>query len=346
MPVRPEIPYIVVPFAAAFIVAALFGPGVIGMLRRKGFGERISEDGPESHRRKEGTPTMGGLIILAGILGGVLVYLLVVSGDSQVARDPSHRVLFASILLVCAFGVLGVVDDIRSMRPAGGVRGISSRPKAAIQIVLASAFVFWLFKNGAEALMVGCIPALTGWAYGVFAVLYIVGMANFVNITDGLDGLAAGLVAVACTAFGLIIQWHGAAPETIEASVLLWAAAGACLAFLWFNCNPAAVFMGDTGSLALGVLLPVVAILAHREVLMLVVGGVFVVEGASTVVQWGVFKLTRVTTGSGRRVFRKSPIHHHFELCGWSEQKVVARFWIAGVLCAVVGFAGSLLGYW
>lgn len=346
MPVRPEIPYILVPFAAAFIVALLFGPGVIGMLSRRRIGQRISEDGPESHRTKEGTPTMGGLIILAGILGGLLVYLWVVSGDSQVGRESGYRALLAATLLICAFGVLGMVDDYLTIRPVGGVRGISSKPKAVIQLVLAAVFVTWLFRDGAAPLMVGCVPALAGWAYGVFAVLYIVGMANFVNITDGLDGLAAGLVAIACAAFGFIIQWHGAAPETIEAGVLLWAAAGACLAFLWFNCNPAAVFMGDTGSLALGALLPVVAILAHREVLMLVVGAVFVVEGASTMLQWAVFKFTRITTGTGRRVFRKSPVHHHFELCGWREQKVVARFWVAGVLAAAAGFAGSLLGYW
>jgi phospho-N-acetylmuramoyl-pentapeptide-transferase len=244
-------------------------------------------------------------------------------------------------------------DDHLTIRPIGGVRGMSSKPKAAVQALLAIAFVMWLATNRAEGflpvLVVAGRPVLSGIAYWVFAVVFIVGMTNFVNITDGLDGLVSGLVGIAALALiACIMLLPGGARGECDLTLyaLLSAIAGACVAFLWFNANPAKVFMGDTGSMALGAALPAIAILTHREVLLIVVGLVFVLDGLSSALQWAVFKYTRVTTGTGRRVFKKSPVHHHLELSGWPEQTVVARFWIMGVLAALIGFAGAVWQLW
>jgi phospho-N-acetylmuramoyl-pentapeptide-transferase len=302
---------------------------------------------------------MGGIIILAGILGGAL-------SITWIVRSPSFGLgadlftprctalmndLLAVLLLVIGYAILGMVDDYLTIHAVRGVRGISSRPKAAVQILLAIAFMMWLAQRPggfAPVLHLSGIPLITGTVYWVFSVIFIVGMANFVNITDGLDGLVAGLAAIACTAFVLVIALvppHSGFDQSTLVSLAM-AAAGACLAFLWFNTNPARVFMGDTGALALGVALPAIAILTHREVLMIAVSLVFVLDGLSSALQWAVFKFTRITTGAGRRVFKKSPIHHHFELSGWPEQTIVIRFWILGALSALIAFAGAAWKLW
>lgn len=343
---NPILLLVFVPFAAAFVTAMVFAPGVIGMLKKRGVGQHISEDGPESHLKKEGTPTMGGLIIIAGILGGVFAYVWFARGVAF-SQDAIlvHRLLGA-IVLMSGFALLGMVDDYLTIHPRDGVRGIASKPKALIQVLMVIVFLVWLSGQETPVLYLGGNGVVLGVAYWVFAVFYIVGMANFVNITDGLDGLAAGLAALAAGAFCFIVSTTGAGADALCITPLVWAVAGACLAFLWFNANPAKVFMGDTGALALGVLLPVVAILTHREVLMIVVGFVFVLDGLSSALQWAVFKITRITTGTGRRIFKKSPIHHHFELSGWPEQQVVVRFWILGALCAMIGYAGAWARLW
>ena len=352
----PSVILLALPFGAAFIVSMLFAPGMIAALRRRRVGQTISEDGPESHLPKAGTPTMGGLIILAGILGGALAMAWVFGKPEYAALTNSHDALlldlFAVLLLTLAFAALGIVDDYLTINPIRNVRGIASKPKAAAQILLAIAFVMWLAYHRPQGftptLEIGGVTILGGMLYWVFSVVFIVGMANFVNITDGLDGLVSGLTAIAATAFVLTIvlipPHRGIESATVLS--LLAAIAGACVAFLWFNANPARVFMGDTGALAIGVALPAIAVVLHREALMIAVGLVFVLDGFSTVIQWAVFKYTRITTGTGRRVFRKSPIHHHFELCGWPEQTVVARFWIWGVIAALIGFAGAGFGWW
>jgi phospho-N-acetylmuramoyl-pentapeptide-transferase len=337
---------VALPFLAAFVVAMLFAPGTIGMLKKRGMGQRISEDGPASHLTKEGTPTMGGLIIIAGILGGVLAYTWAAQSVAITPRSFLANKLLAALLLMAGFAMLGMLDDYLTIHPRGGVRGIASRPKAAIQFLMAAIFVIWLAGQETAILSLGGTGILIGAGYCIFAVFYIVGMANFVNISDGLDGLAAGLAAIAAVAFCLIASLTSPSYEALSTIPLLWAVAGACIAFLWFNANPARVFMGDTGALAVGVMLPVVAVLAHREALLVIVGLVFVLDGLSTALQWAVFKSTRITTGTGRRVFRKSPVHHHFELCGWPEQQVVIRFWIVGALCAIIAYAGAYSGLW
>lgn len=349
----PDTTFIVLPFVVAFAVSMLFAPGIIATLKRRGVGQTISEDGPESHRPKAGTPTMGGLIILAGILAGVVPVSRIVMGSTgsyAAARQMNLEGLLAVVLLITAYALLGMLDDYLTINPRGGVRGIPSKPKAAVQALLAVAFVMWLSSQAGftPALYVAGKPLLAGVTYWIFAVVFIVGMANFVNITDGLDGLVAGLTAIASAAFAWTIIMSASAIDSPSLSLfaLPMAIAGACVAFLWFNTNPARVFMGDTGALALGVGLPAVAIMTHREVLLIVVGLVFVLDGLSSALQWAVFKYTRVTSGTGRRVFRKSPIHHHFELSGWPEQAVVVRFWIVGAVAALLGFAGAMRGWW
>ncbi len=326
-------------FAAAFAVSALFAPGIIGMLRRRQIGQTISEDGPESHRSKAGTPTMGGLIILAGVLGGVSAALW--AG----LLSPGLLYLPGALLLMAAYALVGLLDDYLTIHPAKGVRGIASKPKAAIQVLIAVTFVAWLATQGGflPVLSFAGRPLIGGTVYWIFAVILIVGMANFINITDGLDGLAAGLTCIACIGM-MTAGFDELRGPGLDA--LLWAIAGACLGFLWFNANPAKVFMGDTGSLAIGAGLPAIAIATHHEILLIVAGLVFVLDGLSSMVQWAVFKFTRITTGTGRRVFKKSPIHHHFELCGWPEQTIVVRFWIVGVLAAVAGFVGAVGRLW
>lgn len=357
---RPEIVFLVLPFVVAFVVSMMFGPGVIAALRRQKVGQTISGDGPESHQSKAGTPTMGGLIILAGVLGAVLVSMWVLrvpTGGSPAETPGGHlaawvQCLLAVILLMVGYAILGMVDDYLTIHPVRGIRGIASKPKAAAQLLLTIAFVMWLAQNRPvefePILYAGATPLFGGILYWIFSVLFITGMANFVNITDGLDGLVAGLTAIAAAALGFIF-WlypHGAAVGAGLLHPLLMSIAGACLAFLWFNANPARVFMGDTGALALGVGIPAIAVLAHREILVIVVGLVFILDGLSSALQWAVFKYTRVTTGTGRRIFKKSPVHHHFELSGWPEQKVVVRFWILGAIAALIGFTGAAWGIW
>lgn len=346
-----------VPFLAAFIVSIIFAPATIGMLQRRKVGQTISTDGPESHLSKAGTPTMGGLIIVAGILGGTLVASLIMTSKSLSGGMFTGKSavlafdLLSVIVLMAAYSLLGMLDDYLTVHPVNGVRGISSKPKAAIQILLAIAFVWWIGGHRPEPfspyLFLFGKPIISGVLYWIFSVVFIVGMANFVNITDGLDGLVSGLTAITAMAFVCtlaLVPPHVGFDSSLM--VILMAVAGACVAFLWFNTNPARVFMGDTGSLALGVVLPAIAILTHREALMIIIGMVFVMDGVSTMIQWAVFKYTRITTGTGRRVFKKSPIHHHFEMSGWPENAVVVRFWIMGIIAAVVAFAGAAWRLW
>lgn len=343
-------------FGVAFITSMLFGPGVIAVLKRRRMGQIISEDGPESHKSKAGTPTMGGLIILAGVFAATLVAVLALQSrwiaPFGVGLTRSYDVL-AVLLLMVGYALIGMADDYLTVRPIGGVRGIASKPKAAAQILLAVAFVAWVMSHRPgeffPALVVAGRPVLSDIAFWVFAVLYIAGMANFVNITDGLDGLVSGLTAIVCAAMiACTLLVPGGVRRDVDPSLyaLLPAIAGACVAFLWYNANPAKVFMGDTGALALGAALPAIAILAHREILLIVVGAVFILDGLSSALQWAVFKYARITTGTGRRVFKKSPVHHHFELSGWPEQTVVVRFWILGAIAALIGFAGAIWRLW
>lgn len=280
----------------------------------------IREDAPPRHREKAGTPTLGGL----AILGGALVGLLAAS-----AWTPAVAV---AALAAALYGAVGLVDDWLSLR-RGRNLGLRAREKLALQVPVALAVGWYATRSfpqgGALWLPWGGAWDL-GWGYVVFAAVFMVGFANGVNLTDGLDGLAAGCVAAALASYAVVCLRTGQ-PElaAFAASV-----AGGCLGFLWFNAHPAQVIMGDVGSQALGAALGAVALLTRTELVLFVVGVVFVVEAASVVLQVGYFKLTR-----GRRVFRSSPLHHHFELSGWEEPKIVTRFWVLAALAALAGVA-------
>ncbi|HUV05202.1 MAG TPA: phospho-N-acetylmuramoyl-pentapeptide-transferase [Armatimonadota bacterium] len=312
--------------AAAFLVAAVVsmavGARVIRVLAGLKLRQTISEDAPERHREKQGTPTMGGLIILIGAAVGVAVCRM---------TDPR---VWAVVLMTLAFAALGFVDDyLIALR--GKSLGLKARQKLLVQFLIAIGFVLWVNANRAVYPTVlplwGDRTIDLAWLYYPFAVLLVVGMSNAVNLADGLDGLVAGLVTIAASTLGaLVLGAHGA---NLGLVILAWALAGGCLGFLWYNCNPARVFMGDIGSLALGAALAGIAIAGRREFLFLIVGAIFAIEALSVMIQVVSFKTTR------RRVFKMTPIHHHFELSGWAEQKIVTRLWILQGLISLAALA-------
>ena len=314
----------------AFVSVLIIAPFVIKLLKRFQFGQIISEDAPESHQKKAGTPSMGGIIILIAIIIGVVSYI---SKYSNLIGEQNFQKTIPVFALIAGFALLGFIDDYLTIRPFKGIRGIASKPKSMIQFLLAVGFVSWLgvidpqlgFKIGSRVVFGGIL-------YKAAAVLFIVGMANFVNITDGLDGLVTGLVPIA------VIPLLFVNSNALAAS-LMYAIIGACFGFLWFNCNPAKVFMGDTGSLALGVALPAIAIVNHCEIVLVISGLLFILDGLSSALQWAVFKYTRIKTGTGRRIFKKSPVHHHFELSGIPEQEIVVKAWILQFVVSVIAIA-------
>lgn len=324
----------------ALLLAFLLGPPVVRWLRRFGIGQRIRADGPGHHQVKAGTPTMGGVLIL----------LCVVLPTFLFGNLRSRDVLLA-LLATIWLGAVGFLDDyLRVVK--GYSKGLLGRYKLAGQVSLGLLVGVILLGLPIEQVP----PTLTnvpflkfqyvdlGVLFIPFVILVITGTSNAVNLTDGLDGLATGLVAVAAFTFAGFAYVSGHArfseylnilflPEAGELTVFCAALVGAALGFLWYNCHPADVFMGDTGSLALGGALGTVAVLIKREFLLVIVGGVFVAEALSVILQVASFKLT------GKRIFRMSPLHHHFELCGWSESRVVTRFYIVAVLLAMVSLS-------
>lgn len=341
--------YITVRAALAAITALLFsfviGPKIIRKLREKQIGEEIRHDGPASHQAKRGTPTMGGLIILGAVLLSVLLW----------ARLENF---YIQLIFLATFwmGLVGFVDDYLKVVKKFK-KGLIGRYKLAGQIVLGLIIGGTLYFNP-EFVSKGIhditsVPFFKnleidfGYLYIPIVVFVITGTSNAVNLTDGLDGLAAGLIAIAMLTFAGISYVTGNAvfsdylniiylPGSGELTVYCLAIVGGAIGFLWYNTYPAEVFMGDTGSLALGSTLGAVAVLIKKEILLVLVGGVFVAETLSVIIQTGYFKYTRKKYGEGRRVFRMAPLHHHFELKGWAEPKVVARFWIIGVLLALL----------
>ena len=325
----------------ALIVSFIVGPALIRWLKlRQGKGQPIRSDGPARHIvEKQGTPTMGGLLILVSLLTATLLW-----------ADLSNGYVWAVIAVTLAFGLLGLIDDYLkvTMRTSAGV---SARGKLLIQFLVAGAAAAWIMQlqmaplGGALAVpFFKDVLIQLGWLFALFGALVIVGSSNAVNLTDGLDGLAIVPVMIAGATFLLIAYLVGNAvfadylqlhfvPGTGELAVLLGALLGAGLGFLWFNAPPAMIFMGDTGSLSLGGVLGAVAVAVKHEIVLAVVGGLFVMEAVSVIVQVVSFKLT------GRRVFRMAPIHHHFEQLGWREPTIVIRFWIIAVILALVGLS-------
>ncbi|KIQ03191.1 MULTISPECIES: phospho-N-acetylmuramoyl-pentapeptide-transferase [Rhizobium/Agrobacterium group] len=332
-------------FTSALIVF-LFGPAIINSLRiRQGKGQPIRADGPQTHFKKAGTPTMGGLMILAGILGGSLLW-----------GDLSNVYVVSVLMVTLGFGAIGFYDDYLKVTKQSD-KGFSGKARLGIEFVIAAIAVFFMMKVAlATAPHGGTLGSSIAFPFfkdfvvnlGYFFVLFgafvIVGAGNAVNLTDGLDGLAIVPVMIAAATFGVIAYLVGNAifanylqinfvPGTGELAVIVGAVIGGGLGFLWFNAPPAAIFMGDTGSLALGGLIGSIAVAVKHEIVMIIVGGLFVMETLSVIIQVFWFKRT------GRRVFLMAPIHHHFEKKGWTESQVVIRFWIISVGLAMLGLA-------
>jgi phospho-N-acetylmuramoyl-pentapeptide-transferase len=325
----------------ALVICFILGPSIITWLRaRQGKGQPIRSDGPQRHIvEKQGTPTMGGLLILVSLVVSTLLW-----------ADLSNGYVWAVITVTIGFGLLGFVDDYKKVKKQSA-NGIKGRSKLLVQFLIAGGAVVWLMQLQMEPLTGALampffkdILINLGWSFVIFGAVVIVGSSNAVNLTDGLDGLAIVPVMIAAATFLLItylvgnivfadyLQLHYVV-GTGELTVLLGALLGAGLGFLWFNAPPAMVFMGDTGSLSLGGVLGAVAVAVKHEIVLVVVGGLFVIEAISVIVQVVSFKLT------GKRVFRMAPIHHHFEQLGWAESTIVIRFWIIAVILALIGLS-------
>jgi len=323
----------------AFFLAVIWGRPLITLLRRYRLGKQIRLNGPSSHITKMGTPTMGGLMILIP----VILITLALNVANLMGRTYIGRSILVPVGVMVGFGALGLIDDLEGMsgRRARG-EGISARTKFAAQVLLALATALALhFALGLQSIAVPTIPEKQplGLWYIPVAMFIIIGASNAVNLTDGLDGLAGSVGAIAFAAYGVIAYLQG----QIWLTAFCFTVVGTVMAFLWFNAHPAELFMGDTGSLALGATLGVVALMTGQWLLLPVVGGVFVAEALSDIVQVAYFKATRRIYGEGRRVFKMAPLHHHFELLGWSETQITWRFWLVGILCAMLGVALALI---
>ncbi len=324
----------------ALLFVFLFGPGIIQALKlRQGRGQPIRSDGPQTHLAKAGTPTMGGLMIMSGVLVSTLLW-----------ANLSSIYVWAVLLVTTGFGGIGLYDDYLKVTKATQ-HGFSGRARLGAEALIAAVAVFMMIQFGDRELHTSvALPFFKdaasnlGYFYVLFGAFVIVGAGNAVNLTDGLDGLAIVPVMIAAASFGLISYLAGNAvfadylqinnvPGTGELSVLIGALIGAGLGFLWFNAPPAAIFMGDTGSLALGGMLGATAVATKHEIVLAIIGGIFVMEALSVIIQVASFKMT------GKRVFRMAPIHHHFEKLGWTEPQVVIRFWIVSVVLALIGLS-------
>ena len=302
----------------AFIFSLFIGPAVIKWLKYLKFGQSIRKEGPESHQKKAGIPTMGGILILLSLTCTVLLFL-----------SKQHLAL-ACLLVTVGYGLIGFLDDMIIVVKKRNL-GLTAKQKLFGQIVIAGLFAYYIWQHpeiSKQILIPGFNYTLDlGYLYIPFVILVMIGTSNAVNLTDGLDGLASGTVIICLLAFLVITLTL----KSFALAGFICAVLGSCLGFLWFNCHPAEVFMGDTGSLALGGACAGIAVLTGTELLLFIIGGIFVMETVSVILQVSSFKLT------GKRIFRLSPIHHHFELLGWKETKVVYRFYLLAVLFALIG---------
>lgn len=324
----------------AALIVFIFGPSIINSLRvRQGKGQPIRADGPQTHFKKAGTPTMGGLMILTGIIGSSLLW-----------ANLTSIYVWVVLFVTLGFGAIGFYDDYLKVTKQSHL-GFSGKARLALEFIIAGIAAWIIMRSGqppfSSSLTFPFFKELIinlGWFFIPFAAFVVVGAGNAVNLTDGLDGLAIVPIMIAAASFGVIAYLSGNAvfaeylqihfvPGTGELAVILGAVIGAGLGFLWFNAPPAAIFMGDTGSLALGGLIGTVAVAVKHEIVMAIVGGLFVLEIMSVIIQVGYFKMT------GKRVFLMAPIHHHFEKLGWTESQVVIRFWIVAVMLALIGLS-------
>ncbi len=323
----------------SLVMSFLIGPWMIRRLSRKKIGQNVRDDGPESHYVKAGTPTMGGTLILVAILISTLLW-----------ADLGNRYIWVVLLVTMTYGAIGFVDDYKKIK-YGNSKGLSAKSKYMMQSVIgltAAVFLYQTAELPAETELI--VPFFKnvmldlGWGYVILTYFVIVGTSNAVNLTDGLDGLAIMPTVLVASGLGVFAYLSGHSnfseylaipflPKSGELIVFCAALIGAGLGFLWFNTYPAMVFMGDVGALALGAALGVLAVLVRQEIVLMIMGGVFVMETVSVIIQVLSFKLT------GKRVFRMAPIHHHFELKGWPEPRVIVRFWIITVILVLIGLA-------
>ena len=310
--------------AVSFVLAVVTGKPLIGLLRRHGIGKTIRIDGPSSHMKKVGTPTMGGLMILMAVTVVTLLTNLV-----------GHYSILMPLGVMAAYALLGLYDDWRGVHDRTGY-GMLARLKFPWQVsigLLAAFGLRYVLDLGGMAVPTQPQEVDIGWLYLPVAAFLIVGAANAINLTDGLDGLAGGTSAIAYIAYGVIAYLQGQA----FLATFCFTVAGATMGFLWFNAYPAELFMGDVGSMPLGAGLAAVALMTEQWLLLAIVGVVFVAEALSDILQVVYFKWT-----GGKRLFRMAPIHHHFELLGWSEVQITQRFWLVAILAAMVGIALAL----
>ncbi len=322
----------------AFLLCFYFGPYIIRKLQYHQIGQYIRQDGPGEHQKKAGTPTMGGILILFSIVAATLLW-----------TDLTNFYIWIVVLLTSGFGAIGFIDDYLMLKKKRN-KGLTVRCKFALQCTLAllAGISLYFHPNFSTQVTIpffkNIVPDL-GFGYIFFATLVIVGTSNAVNLTDGLDGLASGSITIAGVTYMVFAYVSGHAaiskylqitpvPGCGEIAIFSGVLAGASLGFLWFNAYPAQVFMGDVGSLSLGAALGVVAVITKQEILLIIVGGLFVIEALSVIFQVGFFKMTK-----GRRIFKMAPLHHHFELKGWPEPKVIVRFWIIAIALALIALS-------
>ncbi|MFM8268983.1 MAG: phospho-N-acetylmuramoyl-pentapeptide-transferase [Pseudomonadota bacterium] len=321
----------------ALIICLSLGPRFIALLKGKQYGQQVRDDGPQSHLKKTGTPTMGGILILLSVTLSVLLW-----------ADLSNPYVWVVLASMVSFGFIGWLDDYKKIKEANS-KGLSERAKMILQTLFAGgviAFLFGFMRLDTEL----HIPFFRefspniSYGYWVFAWLVIVGASNAVNLTDGLDGLAIGPVITTALTFGIFSYLSGNiqfadylfipyVKESGELAIVCAATVCAGMGFLWFNTYPAQVFMGDVGALALGAALGTMAVITRNEIVLALVGGIFVLEAVSVMTQRISYKLTK------KRVFRMAPIHHHFELSGWAEPQITVRFWIISLVLAMLGLA-------
>lgn len=344
----------------ALMISYFTGPHIIRLLTRMKFGQNVREDGPSTHLSKQGTPTMGGLLMIISVIISTLMW-----------QNFTSYYTWVLIFALLAFGTLGFIDDYLKIKKRNS-DGVSARIKSGGQIIISTILTFLLFMRssefykvlklsgpgefGGQEISLIYIPLLKslavdlGWFYIPFGIILLVGTSNATNLTDGLDGLLTGLLIWAFGTFAIIAYVSGHSffasylhipyiPEASELTVPIMAILGSCIGFLWYNSHPAEVFMGDTGSLSFGGVLGLLAMMLKRELLLIIIGGVFVMETLSVIIQVLYFRYTKKKYGEGRRVFLMAPLHHHYEKKSWAETKVVTRFWILGSLFSLIALS-------
>jgi phospho-N-acetylmuramoyl-pentapeptide-transferase len=322
----------------AFFICFLLGPWMIRKLANMQVGQYIRDDGPKSHFDKAGTPTMGGTLIILSLTAAILLW-----------SDLTNYYVWIVLFVIIGYGAIGFIDDYL-MQVKKQSKGLSVRNKLLLQAIVAliAGFLVYITPDFSTQVTIPFFKNIRpdlGWGYIIFAAFVIVGASNAVNLTDGLDGLAIGPVIIAAATYMIFSYVSGHVkiagylqinyvPGAGELAIFCGAMAGAGLGFLWFNSYPAQIFMGDVGSLSLGAFLGTIAVITKQEILLALVGGLFVIEALSFIFQVGFFKIT-----SGKRIFRMAPLHHHFELKGWPEPKVIVRFWIIAIALALLAMS-------